>query len=376
MFTCACDSHGGVFTATLSESRDTVTQFPCPTRRMADTANGKTATYHDGEVWVFFCETHYQNWIYCQDNWRYQFIPDVPRSFANNITRFVQILTTRDFQLGYKLAAIVPKLLDADLDDANVYALDTEFHHLQSGHIEVAEVAIVAVKTGRIIVNAVLDHSRAGLVETKMNKFLRIQQQDPSSPQHVLPVYTAACMMKQLEDCYFKESDVFVEYSKSSALPDLSLIRSVIEGQEDYDAFRPIPGNNGFAIIPEIKALLSRALPLPSYSLQFIFRLLFPQDPLVDCNHSAAIDSLQLARILQLAAELAKKPWGSQPSIRSVSRYQRTAVFVSICSEQYLGSISRISSFRSCTWSRAYMMPSIESLQVPLCTHQIRMPVS
>src|SRR5271156_4124059 len=54
MFTCACDSHGGVFTATLSESRDTVTQFPCPTRRMADTANGKTATYHDGEVWVFF----------------------------------------------------------------------------------------------------------------------------------------------------------------------------------------------------------------------------------------------------------------------------------------------------------------------------------
>jgi hypothetical protein len=46
------------------------------------------------------------------------------------------------------------------------------------------------------------------------------------------PSFTAACMMKQLEDCYFKESDVFVEYSKSSALPDLSLIRSVIENRK------------------------------------------------------------------------------------------------------------------------------------------------
>lgn len=207
---------------------------------MADTANGKTATYHDGEVWVFFVRLTTR-------------IGSTVRTIGatNSFPTFLGALqtTSRDlskfslqgiFNWGYKLAAIVPKLLDADLDDANVYALDTEFHHLQSGHIEVTEVAIVDVKTGRIIVNAVLDHSRAGLVATKMNKFLRIQQQDPSSPQHVLPVYTAACMMKQLEDCYFKESDVFVEYSKSSALPDLSLIRSVIEGQEDYDAFRQL----------------------------------------------------------------------------------------------------------------------------------------
>lgn len=63
-----------------------------------------------------------------------------------------------------------------------------------------------------------------------------------------------------------------------------------------------IISNTGFAIISDIKTLLSQALPPPTYKLQFIFRLLFPQDPLVDCNHSAVIDSLQLA------AELAKKP--------------------------------------------------------------------
>lgn len=74
-------------------------------------------------------------------------------------------------------------------------------------------------------------------------------------------------MMKQLEDCHFKESDVFVEYSKSLALPDLSLIRSVIGRQEDYNAFSLIPGNTGFAIISDIKTLLSQALPLPIYKL-------------------------------------------------------------------------------------------------------------
>jgi hypothetical protein len=179
--------------------------------------------------------------MYCQDNWRYQSIPDIPRSFANNITRFIEILNSKNFQLGHSLAAILPKLLDANLDDANVYALDTEFHHLDSGCVEATEVAIVDVKASRIIVNAVLDHSRIGLVATRICKFLRSHQQDPSSPQHVPPVYTAAGMIKQLEVCHFKESDMFVEYSKSSELPDLSLIRSVIERQGHCDAFPLLP---------------------------------------------------------------------------------------------------------------------------------------
>jgi hypothetical protein len=160
-----------------------------------------------------FCETHYQIWIYCQDNWRYQSIPDIPQSFAKRITRFVQILNSKNFRLGYKLAPILPNLLDPNLDDANVYALDTEFYHLDSGGVEATEVAIIDVKAGRIIVNAVLDHSRADFVATRMRRVLRSQQQHPSSPQHVLPAYTSAVMIKQLKDCHFKETDIFVEYS-------------------------------------------------------------------------------------------------------------------------------------------------------------------
>src|SRR5215469_10420744 len=53
-------------------------------------------------------------------------------------------------------------------------------------------------------------------------------------------------------------------------------------------------------------------MPLPSGVLQFMFRLHFPQDPLVDCNHTAVVDALQLARLLRLAAELCKEPEGHQ----------------------------------------------------------------
>ena len=120
-----------------------------------------------------FCEAHYQIWMYSQDNWRHQSVPDIPRSFADNIARFIQILDTKNFQLGFRLATILPKLLDASLDVANVYALDTEFHHLSSGRVEATEVAIVDVKTCRIVANAILDHSRTGLVATRMLGFLR-----------------------------------------------------------------------------------------------------------------------------------------------------------------------------------------------------------
>ena len=39
-----------------------------------------------------------------------------------------------------------------------------------------------------------------------------------------------------------------------------------------------------------------------------LFRILFPQDPLVDQNHSAAVDVIQVAQILRLMVELIKPP--------------------------------------------------------------------
>lgn len=42
--------------------------------------------------------------------------------------------------------------------------------------------------------------------------------------------------------------------------------------------------------------------------MPFVFRILFPQDPLVDLNHTAAVDAIQTAQILRLLAELTKSP--------------------------------------------------------------------
>ena len=128
-----------------------------------------------------------------------------------------------------------------------------------------------------------------------------------SAPQHVPMVYNAAGMAKQIEACRFKENDLFVEYSKWTRLLDLSNVRSVLKRQKGYDDSLLIPSNHGYAVLVSIGNLLSQALPFPSRALQFVFRLLFPQDPLVDCNHSAAVDALQLARILRLAAEMTKE---------------------------------------------------------------------
>ena len=53
---------------------------------------------------------------------------------------------------------------------------------------------------------------------------------------------------------------------------------------------------------------LEQVLKLRSWSLPFLFRVLFPQDPLIDQNHSAVIGAIQLAQILRLSAELTKAP--------------------------------------------------------------------
>jgi len=194
------------------------------------------------------------------------------------------------------VARPISKSLDINQDAANIYALDTGFHRLPSGRVEASEIAIVYVKTSRIIVHAILDHSCVGLVATRMSRFLRSQKQNPTSPQHVPLVDTAAAgMMKQLQDCRFKENDMFVEYSFSSfSLPNLTLLYSVIAQHEDRDISLLTTKNTGLAVFPDIKALLFQALPLPTYRLHFLFRFLFPQDPLVDCNHSYSSPSASL----------------------------------------------------------------------------------
>jgi hypothetical protein len=125
-------------------------------------------------IWSFLSKTGYAE--------RSQVI-DVPRSFAEKVPQFLQILAIKDFRrkIDDKLAAILPVLLDARPDSPNVYALDTEFRPLPSGQSEVTETTFVDIKTGRIVIYTVLEYKWTETLAIKLNRFLRTQQQDPSA---------------------------------------------------------------------------------------------------------------------------------------------------------------------------------------------------
>jgi hypothetical protein len=189
------------------------------------------------------------------------------------VPQFLHTLATNNllWKSDDRLAAILPALLDTRPDGPEIYALDTEYRRLPSGQREVTEVAFVDIKTGRIVVHAVLEHNHTENAVTKLSGFLRTQQQDPSAPQHVPMVYNTSGMAKQIEDCGFKQYDFFIAYSKWTFLLDLSNVRSVLKRQKGYDDSLLIPGNQGFAVQLSIKNLLCQALPLPSAKLQFVF---------------------------------------------------------------------------------------------------------
>ena len=97
----------------------------------------------------------------------------VPRSFAEKVPQFLQILATKDFRqkLDDKLAAILPVLLDTRPDGPNVYALDTVYRRLPSGQSEITEAAFVDVKTGRIVVHEVVEHKWRATGATNLSGF-------------------------------------------------------------------------------------------------------------------------------------------------------------------------------------------------------------
>jgi hypothetical protein len=245
------------------------------------------------------------------DNWKIRSVPDVPRGFAENASIYSTNFATKQYQwTNYRdLTAIIPVLLDTSPNIPTLYAVDTEFCRLESGRVKMTEAAIIDVKAGRIATSAVLDERRAVEASTKLGKFLKSQQQDASAPRHVPTTYSVAGMARQIEDCKFKESDLFVEFSTfTSNLLDVGILRSTLEEHLGDDGARLVPDTRGYAVANTIRSLLSQVMPLPSGVLQFMFRLLFPQDPLVDCNHTATVDALQLARLLRLVAELCKEP--------------------------------------------------------------------
>ncbi len=90
------------------------------------------------------------------------------------------------------------------------------------------------------------------------------------------------------------------------ALLDMTNIKSFLK-QTGYDRQTLLP-SSGHASIRPTKKILSQAVKLKSWGLPILFRIVFPQDPLVDQHHSAAVDVIQVAQILRLMVELIKPP--------------------------------------------------------------------
>ena len=207
----------------------------------------------------------------------------------------------------FDLAHIFQAILNPDPNGPKVYAVDTEFYRPSTkGSSIISEVAFINVKKGQIVLHAVLDDDkRATEASTKLA--LQKSNKESLTAKDAPQVRPTTDLFQQLRDCHFGPDDIIVEWSiKSTSILDVQLIRSFLL-QNGYDDQSLLP-SGGYAVLGSTQKFLEQVLKLRSWSLPFLFRVLFPQDPLIDQNHSAVIDAIQLAQILRLSAELTKAP--------------------------------------------------------------------
>jgi len=206
-----------------------------------------------------------------------------------------------------ELTDVLSAISNPDPDGPRVYAIDTEFYQPHTGGgRKISEVAFVDVKTGQIVVDAVLnDEKRAVEASTKLAAYKLLQ--DSSTSQHVRQIHTAVEMFEQLENCRFRPKDKITEWSlqRYSCL-DLNNTHLVLK-QNGYESQRLLP-KSSYALIKPIQKFLEPVLKLEKWSLPLVFRVLFPKNSLVDLNHTAAVDAVQVTHILKLLAELTKDP--------------------------------------------------------------------
>jgi hypothetical protein len=210
-----------------------------------------------------------------------------------------------------ELSEILPAILDPHPNAPKVYAVDTEFYQPKSGGaIQITELAFIDVKTGQVVVNAAFDDQRAidASRKLKVQPFRWNALERTSTVKHVHQVRTVTGMVQQLKNCHLGPNDKLVEYSLySQSLLDVRNVGLFLE-QSGYRRQDLLSASKGYAVIRSTRDFLQQAMKLKTWSLPFLFRILFPQDPLVDQNHSAAVDVIQLAQILRLLAELSKSP--------------------------------------------------------------------
>ncbi|RFU27262.1 hypothetical protein B7463_g9080, partial [Scytalidium lignicola] len=163
------------------------------------------------------------------------------------------------------------------------------------------EVAIVNVKTGQVAVNVVF--RSCAFVKNKTRRVF--QRYDTLFPEgSVSEAHTFEELVQQIDDAGFQPTDVFVEYSmrRVGNCLDIGILNRFLtkKGREG------IWVKEAYPVCKFLKDYLGQVLNIPSWAQQILFRALFPQSPLTDNNHVALIDTMQLAQIFRLIAELSK----------------------------------------------------------------------
>jgi hypothetical protein len=256
-----------------------------------------------------YCSTHYLACHQIHELGRQISIPDPPESFISKVPRLLRNLATQVTRWeGSKLEPIFRALSDSHPGRPNIYALDTEFCSI-TGRFNVTEVAIVNVRTDKLVVHAIFNDKRGMIASTKLARLLRSEHGQNTSAEitsHVRQVRTVEQMVQQIKDCRFQPNDIFIEYSNSGqSCLDMRNVRWLL----DRHGFRTkdlIPCEGTYGVLQPIKKFVSQVLPFDCWKLPFHFRGFFPNHSLVDQNHSAAVDSLQLAIITRLTYELSK----------------------------------------------------------------------
>jgi hypothetical protein len=218
----------------------------------------------------------------------------------------LHMLAQEDFVLRPSyLKTVVQALVHQKSEAPRIFCLDTEFTRTR----RVTEIGIVDLRSGLLVVNVVFDREDAFYTAMKL-KTLQDQpefNQHPSA-RHVPIVSTIPEAVDQLKECRFNSTDILIEYSPSRRrLLDFQNIRRFLE-QHGHDPGLIVPDAIGYSCMDDVRRspLCRDILKLPGWNLTLLFAVLFPQHPLALRNHSAAVDAMQLAHIIQLIAELSK----------------------------------------------------------------------
>ena len=204
---------------------------------------------------------------------------------------------------NFEFTDILSAILNPDPDGPRVYAVDAEIFMSTKGGTEIViEITFVEVKIGQIVVDAVFNNGQRALeASTKLAAYKLAQKSSATQP--VRQVHTISEKYEQLKSCQMRPKDKVVEWSLPRDCDfDLSNTHLVLE-QNGLKSQGLLP-KSSCAILRPVEAFFGSVLKLKSFSLPLVFRVLFPEDSLVDLNHSATLDAVQMVQIVKLVAEL------------------------------------------------------------------------